>query len=85
MIDDKRGGCFVYTSNVDGHFQRSGFSPASIYECHGSIFKYQCAGRCTKNVWGLHGHAMYSKTEIFGVINKQKCIGLSSMRGSSAA
>src|ERR1700691_5895861 len=33
----KPGGCFVFTSNVDGHFQRAGFSPEQIVECHGSI------------------------------------------------
>ena len=28
---------FVFTSNVDGQFQRGGFSESEIYECHGSI------------------------------------------------
>ena len=31
-----RGG-FVYTSNVDGHFQRAGFDPDRIVEVHGTI------------------------------------------------
>ena len=35
-------GCFVFTSNVDGHFHRAGFSPEQILECHGSIRFLQC-------------------------------------------
>lgn len=34
---------FVFTSNVDGHFQKSGFDPSQIYEIHGSINHVQCA------------------------------------------
>jgi len=28
---------FIFTSNVDGQFQKSGFAEENIYECHGSI------------------------------------------------
>jgi len=31
------GGYFIYTSNVDGQFQKAGFDANRIYECHGSI------------------------------------------------
>jgi len=34
---------FVFTSNVDGHFEKAGFSSANIEECHGSINHLQCA------------------------------------------
>ena len=37
----KHGG-FVFTSNVDGHFQRSGFDPLRVYEVHGAIDFMQC-------------------------------------------
>ena len=33
----KESGYFVYTSNVDGHFQKAGFPEENIVECHGSI------------------------------------------------
>ena len=33
----KEKGCFVFTSNVDGHFQKAGFPEKSVIECHGSI------------------------------------------------
>lgn len=36
-------GYFVYTSNVDGHFQKAGFSHDHIVECHGRINYLQCA------------------------------------------
>jgi NAD-dependent SIR2 family protein deacetylase len=36
-----RGG-FVYTSNVDGHFQRAGFDPERIVEVHGACEWMQC-------------------------------------------
>lgn len=33
----KQHGAFVYTSNVDGQFQKAGFPPHQVIECHGSI------------------------------------------------
>jgi NAD-dependent SIR2 family protein deacetylase len=33
---------FVYTSNVDGQFQKAGFDEDRIVECHGSIHYLQC-------------------------------------------
>lgn len=44
---------FVFTSNVDGHFQQAGFDSGSIYECHGSIHYLQCANNCSKAIWPL--------------------------------
>src|ERR1051326_5968795 len=37
MCETKSGGYFVFTSNVDGHFQKAGFAGDRILECHGSI------------------------------------------------
>jgi len=42
---------FVFTSNVDGHFQKAGFPENSIYECHGSINYLQCSECCTNEIW----------------------------------
>lgn len=44
-------GCHVFTSNVDGQFQKAGFDPQGIYECHGSIHHLQCLGPCTPALW----------------------------------
>jgi len=37
---------FVFTSNVDGHFQRAGFDPERVVEIHGSIHWLQCTRPC---------------------------------------
>lgn len=44
-------GAFVFTSNVDGQFQKAGFDEAAVFECHGSIHHLQCAGPCTPDIW----------------------------------
>lgn len=50
-IRQKPAGGFVFTSNVDGHFQRAGFDPAQIVECHGSVLHFQCVTPCTDAIW----------------------------------
>jgi NAD-dependent SIR2 family protein deacetylase len=47
----KTGGYFVFTSNVDGQFQKAGFSTDQISECHGSIHHMQCARPCRDLIW----------------------------------
>ena len=42
----RAGRFFVFTSNVDGQFQRAGFPDDSIVECHGSIHHLQCLDDC---------------------------------------
>lgn len=44
-------GAFVVTSNVDGHFERAGFDPRRIEECHGTLHRLQCLNRCTGTTW----------------------------------
>ncbi len=41
-----RDGAFVFTSNVDGHFQAAGFAPDRVLECHGSLAWLQCMSNC---------------------------------------
>jgi len=38
---------FIFTSNVDGQFQKAGFSNNKIVECHGSIHYVQCSKNCS--------------------------------------
>ncbi len=45
-----RGG-FVFTSNVDGQFQRADFADERIVECHGSIHWLQCLAPCSDALW----------------------------------
>lgn len=44
-------GAFVFTSNVDGQFQKAGWPEQRIGECHGSIHHLQCAHGCTDDTW----------------------------------
>jgi NAD-dependent SIR2 family protein deacetylase len=46
-----RHGYFVFTSNVDGQFQKAGFDPLRIDECHGSIHHLQCLEPCSHRIW----------------------------------
>lgn len=54
----KPAGCFVFTSNVDGHFQKAGFTPERIVECHGSIHHFQCTASCTDRIWDAEGETV---------------------------
>lgn len=42
---------FIFTSNVDGQFQKAGFDENLIYECHGSIHYLQCLESCESKIW----------------------------------
>ena len=42
---------FVATSNVDGQFQKAGFSEEKIWEAHGSIHHLQCVKPCGTDIW----------------------------------
>ncbi len=37
---------FVFTSNVDGQFERAGFGGDQVFECHGSLHHLQCQSGC---------------------------------------
>ena len=50
-----KNGLFVFTSNVDGGFQKAGFSEQRISECHGSIHHLQCLESCTEDIWSAEG------------------------------
>jgi NAD-dependent SIR2 family protein deacetylase len=51
LVKEKDDNYFVFTSNVDGQFQKAGFSDEKIYEVHGSIHHLQCAQNCTRDIW----------------------------------
>lgn len=48
---NKPDGYFVFTSNVDGQFQKTGFDPDAIEECHGSLHHLQCTTPCNNAIW----------------------------------
>jgi len=51
LSDTKKYGSFVFTSNVDGQFQKAGFKEERVMECHGSIHHLQCTDNCQGMLW----------------------------------
>jgi len=49
-VEVKNNNFFIFTSNVDGQFQKAEFSEEKIEECHGSINFLQCASSCS-DIW----------------------------------
>ena len=48
---NKSGGYWIFTSNVDGQFQKAGFATSQINECHGSLHRLQCSTPCCSSIW----------------------------------
>lgn len=44
-------GAFVFTSNVDGQFQKAGFAHDAVAEVHGSLHILQCLAPCSDALW----------------------------------
>jgi NAD-dependent SIR2 family protein deacetylase len=44
-------GATIFTSNVDGQFQKAGFDPLQIHEFHGTIHHLQCLDSCIETIW----------------------------------
>ena len=51
LSNTKKYGAYVFTSNVDGQFQKAGFSDEQVMECHGSIHHLQCIDNCKGMLW----------------------------------
>lgn len=58
-------GVFVYTSNVDGHFQRAGFDPMGVIECHGSLNHLQAVGVHDGEIWPVGEEKVQVDLETF--------------------
>lgn len=52
LSNTKKYGANIFTSNVDGQFQKAGFKEEQIMECHGSIHHMQCIHNCQQKLWG---------------------------------
>lgn len=50
---------FVFTSNVDGHFETAGFSADQVLECHGSINYYQCVNDCSGKLYSTEDWQLF--------------------------
>ncbi len=51
LSKDKKYGASIFTSNVDGQFQKAGFDESRVMECHGSIHHLQCINNCQGDIW----------------------------------
>ncbi len=63
---ESKTGSWVFTSNVDGQFQKAGFSSDQIHECHGSIHHLQCMDECTTDIW--------SADEFMPEVDEENCL-----------
>ncbi len=63
---------FVFTSNVDGQFQKAGFDEEKIVECHGSIHHLQCTS-CDAGIWNAAGVEVPIDMEKFRALKWPHC------------
>ncbi len=64
---------FIYTSNVDGHFQKANFASDKIVEVHGSIYNFQCTEDCNDEIWDATDEKINVDMENFKALNIPKC------------
>lgn len=46
---------YSFTSNIDGHWIKSGWKESSVLECHGSVHYMQCVQNCSEQIWPTNG------------------------------
>jgi NAD-dependent SIR2 family protein deacetylase len=63
---------FIFTSNVDGQFQKAGFPEAKIYECHGSIHHMQCT-QCSTEIYSADEVEVEIDMKVFEAKNIPRC------------
>jgi NAD-dependent SIR2 family protein deacetylase len=64
----KPQGYFVFTSNVDGQFQKAGYAPEQIVECHGSLHHFQCCEPCRDRIWDASRERVVVNEEQFRAV-----------------
>ena len=71
LVESKKD-YFIFTSNVDGQFQKAGFPEDKIYECHGSIHHMQCTV-CGIEIYSANGVEVEVDMEKFEALNLPCC------------
>jgi len=61
----------VFTTNVDGHFQKAGFDEKLLVEYHGSLHYMQCLNRCQSRIW--------SAEDFLPEVDEENCLLLSKL------
>ena len=73
LVKSKDENYFIYTSNVDGQFQKAGFDSEKIYEIHGSISHFQCSKNKSHGIWRARESAIDVDMKKFEANNTPKC------------
>ena len=73
LVKEKNDNYFVFTSNVDGQFQKAGFDIDKIYEVHGSIHHLQCTQNCNDKIWEAKDEYIDVDMDKFEAINIPLC------------
>ena len=73
LVKKKDNDYFIYTSNVDGQFQKAGFSQDKIVEVHGSIHHFQCCENCKKDIWEADKEAIEIDMDKFEALDIPQC------------
>jgi len=73
LVEKKNKNYFIFTSNVDGQFQKAGFSQDKIVEVHGSIQHFQCSENCKKEIWDADENAIDIDIDKFEALDIPQC------------
>ncbi|MBN2823897.1 MAG: NAD-dependent deacetylase [Campylobacterales bacterium] len=73
LAASKNNNYFIYTSNVDGQFQKAGFEQDKIVEIHGSIHHFQCTQGCSGDIWDAQDAIVEVDMERFEAQTMPKC------------
>ena len=79
LVEEKNGNYFIFTSNVDGQFQKAGFDTQKIYEVHGSIHHFQCVDNCNDDIWEAGIEEIEIDMEKFEAKTLPKCKNCSAL------
>lgn len=75
FVKQKNNNYFIFTSNVDGQFQKAGFDENKIVEIHGSIHYLQCVKPCSDDIWSADSTVVNIDMERFEALEPlPRCI-----------
>ena len=78
LVKEKNDNYFIYTSNVDGQFQKAGFKDSKVCEVHGSIHHLQCSQishntECDNIIWDAKNETIDVDIDKFEALNIPLC------------
>ena len=73
LTKKKNDNYFIFTSNVDGQFQKAGFSEDKICEIHGSIHHFQCTKYISHGIWNAEYENITVDMDNFQALNLPIC------------